>query len=671
MICVRYLNYQPVIKETSKHLHIFKPSQDIKVEPGCEKDPSARLDSVSDVAGNGNIGDEQKSTERAQNGQTGDPENDNRMCPNNSEVTNAIDVAIKIDSNSNSGSEFNGTNHSEQLDSVPNGSTLYEPEQPTCDDAMPANVGQETSEKRAASKAHDSRSKSPKREKDKKHKSRKHKKEKKSKEKRESKRDKTPPPASKESSEKHKSKSKPKDAKDSKSKDSKSKRSDVDKSKDDDSKRRHSRSLPKPENYDPLDPAPARNAFPLPAGMDEGEILSDHSDTEQEMQLTADLSSFVETSPDQFASIVSSINKFYSTAIVDQDEFLNLDVATDPNSDDEDLDVVEHDNLLIAGKVENEGDVCGLDIYLYNRQEEELFVHHDYFLPAFPLALEWLDYNAQAPNKKGSLVAVGTVKSEIEIWPVDQIGSIQPLFKLGAPRGVLRNNRFAETLSGHSAAVTSLSWNSIIRKGLASGSVDKTVAFWDLEKGDCLALFNHHEREVSTVTFHPVEPYLLATGGFDRKVALLDLSTQEASCEWELSASVESIAWSSLSVNQLYAAQSNGNIAVIDLRFTEQVLYEFRAHEKSVTAIVEDRFYPGCLVSVSEDSHLKLWNLTDYMPTCVKDKNMKMGQLSCVDSCYKSPFVYAVGGQSCGIRVVDFSNKAVSQFVDNTDCEDY
>ena len=48
--------------------------------------------------------------------------------------------------------------------------------------------------------------------------------------------------------------------------------------------------------------------------------------------------------------------------------------------------------------MENEGDVCGLDIYLYNRQEEELFVHHDYFLPAFPLALEWLDYNAQVPS---------------------------------------------------------------------------------------------------------------------------------------------------------------------------------------------------------------------------------------------------------------------------------
>ena len=85
--------------------------------------------------------------------------------------------------------------------------------------------------------------------------------------------------------------------------------------------------------------------------------------------------------------------------------------------------------------------------------------------------------------------------------------------------GILQNNRIAETLSGHSAAVTSLSWNSIIRKGLASGSVDSSVAFWDLEKGDCLAVFNHHQAEVSSVAFHPVEPYLLATGGFDKKVS--------------------------------------------------------------------------------------------------------------------------------------------------------
>ena len=107
----------------------------------------------------------------------------------------------------------------------------------------------------------------------------------------------------------------------------------------------------KPLNYDPLDPASgtSRSAFPLPAGMDEGEILSDHS--ESEMTLAADISSFVETSPEQFASIVSSINKFYSTAVVDNDEFLTGCDINDTNSDEEDLDVKEYDNLLIAGKV--------------------------------------------------------------------------------------------------------------------------------------------------------------------------------------------------------------------------------------------------------------------------------------------------------------------------------
>ena len=107
----------------------------------------------------------------------------------------------------------------------------------------------------------------------------------------------------------------------------------------------------KPVVYDPLDPASgtSRSAFPLPAGMDEGEILSDHS--ESEMTLAADISSFVETSPEQFASIVSSINKFYSTAVVDTDEYLTGCSINDANSDEEDLDVKEYDNLLIAGKV--------------------------------------------------------------------------------------------------------------------------------------------------------------------------------------------------------------------------------------------------------------------------------------------------------------------------------
>ena len=223
-----------------------------------------------------------------------------------------------------------------------------------CDDAMHANVGQDTIQKEVKVVDDARASKSPKAEKEKKHKSKKHKKEKRKDKKEKEKRKGSP--VTKES-EKGKSKTGSKDVKNesktgSKDVKSETKTSSKEVKKEPKSEKANTvRSSSVLATYDPLDPAPTRHAFPLPAGMDEGEIVSDRSDNEQEQQVSADLSSFVETSPDQFASIVSSINKFYSTAVVEQDEFLNLDVATDPNSDEEELDLNEQDNLLITGKV--------------------------------------------------------------------------------------------------------------------------------------------------------------------------------------------------------------------------------------------------------------------------------------------------------------------------------
>ena len=44
--------------------------------------------------------------------------------------------------------------------------------------------------------------------------------------------------------------------------------------------------------------------------------------------------------------------------------------------------------MLIAAKIQNE--FSGLEIYVFEEQSQNLFVHHDLILSSFPVCLEWL-----------------------------------------------------------------------------------------------------------------------------------------------------------------------------------------------------------------------------------------------------------------------------------------
>jgi periodic tryptophan protein 1 len=50
----------------------------------------------------------------------------------------------------------------------------------------------------------------------------------------------------------------------------------------------------------------------------------------------------------------------------------------------------------------SEDDLSHLDIFVYEEDEENLYVHHDIILPAFPLCLAWLDYHPTAEGNKGA-----------------------------------------------------------------------------------------------------------------------------------------------------------------------------------------------------------------------------------------------------------------------------
>ncbi len=53
---------------------------------------------------------------------------------------------------------------------------------------------------------------------------------------------------------------------------------------------------------------------------------------------------------------------------------------------------------------------------------------------------------------------------------------------------------------------------------------------------------------------------------------------------------------------------------------------------------------PGCLVTVSSDQTLKVWDVLSGKPECVLEKSMGMGKLHALGACPDAPFVVCAGG---------------------------
>ena len=198
-----------------------------------------------------------------------------------------------------------------------------------------------------------------------------------------------------------------------------------------------------------------------------------------------------------------------------QDPYITLNSESD--SDDE---ILPTDNLLLAAKTED--DISYLEVYVYERDEDNLYVHHDIMLPSFPLCLEWLDFIptekstmvdiAESGPSKGNFVAIGTFDPQIEIWDLDLLDAPFPTVVLGQiPTKTLTNikkkygpARVSKKIQKerHVDAVMGISWNSSTRNLLATASADTTVKLWDLNSSsEAIMSYSHHTDKVQVNSY--------------------------------------------------------------------------------------------------------------------------------------------------------------------------
>ena len=366
------------------------------------------------------------------------------------------------------------------------------------------------------------------------------------------------------------------------------------------------------------------------------------------------------------------------------DPYITMQENDDEDEEREDLQILATDNMIVAAKVEDE--VAHLEIYVYEDEADNLYVHHDIMLPAIPLCVEWLDLpvgkdvNTVDADSRGNYVAVGTFDPDIELWDLDTIDCMYPNAILGqggqdtstnVSQDLQKKKRRRKSKKAnddyHVDAVLSLAANRQHRNLLASSSADKTVKLWDLNIQRCAKSYSYHTDKVCSIAWHLRESTMLLSGSYDRTAVVADMRAPDARVpRWGVESDVETVTWNPHDANQFYITTENGILHANDIRNapsspeSSKAIWTLQAHDESISSFDVNPVIPGFLVTGSTDKTVKLWNVQSSGPSMVVSRNVEVGK---VFSTKFAPdpevaFRLAVAGSKGSMQVWDTSTNA-------------
>ncbi|CAL8115492.1 unnamed protein product [Orchesella dallaii] len=310
-----------------------------------------------------------------------------------------------------------------------------------------------------------------------------------------------------------------------------------------------------------------------------------------------------------------------------------------PESEDEESEeeaeeftVKPDDNIIVTGQVSD--DVCLLQVYVLNTERQEFFLFNDTYLPSYPVALEWIDFNPKDSAVNGHFAAVGYMEPEIQVWDLNVKDCLEPAFSLGSKK---------KKTVRHRDAVMDLSWNLNARNVLASGSADNTVIVWDMNTCTAATRLECFSEKVQSVKWHPIEAQSLLTGCCDGIVKLFDCRTPGTNKSWAFEGEIERIMWNKFDPLHFFASTEKGMVHYVDIRATKPI-WNLNAHTSAVGGLALSSYCKDMLVTGSQDETAKVWDLKDDSPSLVTEKQMQIGHIYAISACPDSPYVFAAGG---------------------------
>lgn len=364
-----------------------------------------------------------------------------------------------------------------------------------------------------------------------------------------------------------------------------------------------------------------------------------------------------------------------------------ITMQPDGNEDDEEreeLQILPTDSMIVAAKVEDE--VAHLEIYIYEDEADNLYVHHDIMLPAIPLCVEWLDLpvgkdaKTATEDARRNYVAVGTFDPDVEIWDLDTVDSMYPNAILGyggddasvditreASKKKRRKRSKKVNDKYHVDAILSLAANRQHRNLLASASADRTIKLWDLTTAVCAKSYSHHADKVCSIAWHPKETTVLLSGSYDRTVVAADMrASDEKPPRWRVESDVETVIWDPHDSNYFYVTTENGIIHFNDIRNTpprpelSKPVWTLQAHDESISSFNVNTVIPGFLATGSTDRTVKLWNVQSTGPSLVATRNIDVGKVFTTQfaSDPEVAFRLAVAGSKGAMQIWDTSTNA-------------
>lgn len=390
--------------------------------------------------------------------------------------------------------------------------------------------------------------------------------------------------------------------------------------------------------------------------------------------------------PTQKFAMFGNVRSLAYHAPGEEDPYLVLPEADNDSDDDrEQLQILPSDNLILAAKVEDE--VAHLEVFVYEDDEDNLYVHHDIMLPAVPLCVEWVDLPVgKNPTKAshGNYAAIGTMSPEIEIWNLDVVDSMYPDAILGqeptedpSPE-ITGNSKKSKSKKKekkpkandeyHVDAVLALAANRQHRNLLASASADKTVKLWDLNTLKCAKSYTMHSGKVCALDWHPTESTVLLSGSYDKSVVATDMRAPDAVApKWIVDSDVERVRWDVHDPNFFYVTTESGVVNYFDARVIpashdtpSKPVWMLQAHDGPVSAFDINPTVPGFLATGSEDKRIKLWSVQNHVPSMVVSRNVEVGRIF---AAYFAPdpevsFRLSVAGSKGQLQVWDTSTNS-------------